>query len=589
MTRTARHGHQARFHEPNPGQTVVKFLAAQFSYFVETTGTRRNIGLLVRFMAILAVLVVGYSILFHVIMEHEGQSHSWVTGFYWTLTVMSTLGFGDITFQSDLGRIFSLFVLVSGVMILLIVLPFTFIQFFYAPWLEAQTRRRVPREVDDSVRGHILLASHEPVAIALLERLAVLGRACFVIEADLGRALELEETGVRVVLGSPEDMDTYRRLGAARAAMVVANVDDHVNTNIAFTVRELDGAVPIVSFARDPASVDILELAGSTTVLQLPDILGRSLARRTLAGDHRAGVIGQFDDLIIAEAPVVGTPLVGKSLGEGWLREMTGLTAVGSWDRGRFSVPGPDTLLNSSTVLLLAGTEEQLLQFTELTAIYRPADAPVLILGGGRVGRAAAAALEERGLEYTIVERNPDRVRIPEHTIIGSAADRECLEQAGVAEAPTIIVTTADDATNIYLTVYCRRLRPDVQIVSRATLERNVSTLHRAGADFVMSYASMGANAILNILEGGNVVMIAEGLDLFRVSVPRTLWGVKLRDSRIRQDTGCHVVAVKDSTGMHTNPPAETELPSEPDAELILVGTTADEQRFLKWFSTTRA
>jgi len=157
-----------------------------------------------------------------------------------------------------------------------------------------------------------------------------------------------------------------------------------------------------------------------------------------------------------------------------------------------------------------------------------------------------------------------------------------------VPEAPTIIVTTADDATNIYLTIYCRRLRPDVQIVSRATLERNVSTLHQAGADFAMSYASMGANAILNILEGGNVVMIAEGLDLFRVPVPAALRGVALRASRIRQDTGCHVVAFTDGDGMHTNPPPDTRLPAQEGAELILVGSTADEHRFLRWFSTAR-
>ena len=55
---------------------------------------------------------------FHFIMAREGQSHSWVTGFYWVLTVMTTLGFGDITLHSDLGRIFSSVVLLSGVMFL---------------------------------------------------------------------------------------------------------------------------------------------------------------------------------------------------------------------------------------------------------------------------------------------------------------------------------------------------------------------------------------------------------------------------------------------------------------------------------------
>lgn len=43
------------------------------------------------------------------------------------------LGFGDITFTSDLGRLFSIIVMLSGVVFLLIVFPFTFIQFFYAP------------------------------------------------------------------------------------------------------------------------------------------------------------------------------------------------------------------------------------------------------------------------------------------------------------------------------------------------------------------------------------------------------------------------------------------------------------------------
>src|SRR5690606_4467455 len=106
-----------------------------------------------------------------------------------------------------------------------------------------------------------------------------------------------------------------------------------------------------------------------------------------------------------------------------------------------------------------------------------------------------------------IVEKDKSRVTDADHWIVGSAADLETLKRAGIAEAPSVIVTTNDDHTNIYLTIYCRSLRPDLQLVSRATLERNVSTLHKAGADFVMSYASMGANAIFNVLKRDDVVM----------------------------------------------------------------------------------
>ena len=69
---------------------------------------RRNLRALASYLLLLTATITAYSVLFHVIMLYEGQEHSWLTGFYWTLTVMSTLGFGDITFQSDLGRAFSI-------------------------------------------------------------------------------------------------------------------------------------------------------------------------------------------------------------------------------------------------------------------------------------------------------------------------------------------------------------------------------------------------------------------------------------------------------------------------------------------------
>ena len=563
----------------------MKFLTSQMLAYFNAGEARRNLRLLYRFLLMLIGMVVVYSVLFHFIMASEDQRHSWITGFYWTLTVMSTLGFGDITFEGDLGRIFSIVVLLSGVFFLLIVLPFTFIQFFYAPWLESQMRQRAPRRVPDDASGHVIITSYDPVASSLVRRLGSHHIPYFVTEPDATRALALHDQGVSVVVGEPDDAATYRRLRLDYARMVVATGNDYENTNVAFTVRELSEALPIVSFARAPESVDVLELAGSSHVLRLTEMLGRSLARRTIGGDVRANVIGRFGDLLIVEAPVLGTPLVGRTVGEGWVRDNTGLTVVGVWKRGRFQMLRPDTIIDASMVLVLAGSEEQVARFAELTAIYAISDAPVLILGGGRVGREAALALRESGIPYRIVEKNPARAGDADSYVVGDAADLQVLERAGITEAPTAIITTADDATNIYLTIYCRRLRPDIQIISRATLEHNVSTLHRAGADFVMSYASMGANATFNILEQGDVVMVAEGLDVFRMKVPPSLVGVTLEQSGIRRQTGCSVVALETAGQTLINPAADLPLP-DGTAELILVGTTESQREFIaRYFS----
>jgi voltage-gated potassium channel len=565
---------------------MMKTLPAQLAFLHETGASRRNLRLLSKFIAVLLILIIVYSALFHVLMDLEGQEHTWITGVYWTLTVMSTLGFGDITFQSDLGRIFSVTVLVSGVLFLLVVLPFTFIEFFYAPWLDSQRRSRAPRQVAEGTSGHVILTSYDPISMALIDRLQSFGRRYFLLEPDLNRALELVDQGVSVMVGDLDDVATYHNLRTADAALVVATSDDYMNTNIAFTVREITDTVPIVAFARAPDSVDVLELSGASHVLQLTEMLGRSLARRTVAGDVRANVIGTFGELLIAEAPVSGTPMIGRTLADGWLRAATGLTVVGLWERGHFDVPDPGTVFEATTVLVLAGSEEQLSRFTELTAIYNLPDSPVLVLGGGRVGRSAARALAERGIDYRIVEQDPARVKDPDRTVIGSAADLECLEAAGIRNAPTTIVTTSDDATNIYLTIYCRRLRPEMQIISRSNLEHNNSTLHRAGADFVMSYASMGANAVFNILEQDDVVMVAEGLDVFRCPVPPALVGRTLGEAGVREKTGCSVVAIETAGETMVNPPPDMELPAGSDAELIVIGTTEAERTFLRQYAT---
>jgi hypothetical protein len=113
----------------------MKYLPSQLAYLMQDREARTNMGGLLKYLAFLAALVLLYTVLFHVIkLQVEGEQHSWITGLYWTLVMMSTLGLGDITFTSDTGRFFSVVVLLSGVVFLLVMLPFLFIQLFYAPW-----------------------------------------------------------------------------------------------------------------------------------------------------------------------------------------------------------------------------------------------------------------------------------------------------------------------------------------------------------------------------------------------------------------------------------------------------------------------
>jgi Trk K+ transport system NAD-binding subunit len=558
----------------------MKSFPAQLSTLLSRAAGPRNIRLLLRFLTVLVSMVVVFSILFRLVMLAEGRQFGWVTSFYWTLTVMSTLGLGDITFTSDLGRLFSILVLLSGMVLLLVLLPFTFIEFFYAPWMQAQAQGRAPRALPASYSGHVILTAYDPVSASLIRRLESYGHPYVLLVGQLEEALRLHDLGIRVLLGEVDVPETYRLARADQAEMVVATGNDFSNTNIVFTVRELSEKVSIVATANSVDSVDILRLAGSSHVLELGEMMGSAFARRISGADARAHVIGRFADVLIAEATAAGTPLDGKNLAESKLRDNAGVNVIGLWKRGHFELATRSSRIDSHSVLLLAGSEEQLSRYNELFCIYPVSGAPVVIIGGGRVGRATARTLAERDVKYRIIEPRPERVRDNENYIQGSAADLATLERAGIRECPAVVITPHDDDQNTYLTIYCRRLRPDVQIIARAVRERNVSTLHRAGADFVLSYGAMGAAAVFNLLKRADVLMAAEGLHVFETEVPTALAGKSLAEAAIPLETGCSVVAIRTQEGQRINPGAR-EIMSAGD-QMLLICTPDAEERFLK-------
>ncbi|MBF0278801.1 MAG: potassium channel protein [SAR324 cluster bacterium] len=560
----------------------MKFLTSEILGIRRKPSKRRNIKVLVQFLFFLGGLITVWSILFHYLMKLEGQDHTWITGFYWTLTVMSTLGFGDITFHTDIGRVFSICVLLSGTLFMLILLPFTFIEFFYEPWVEARDAARAPTSLPEDEHGHVVLIHYDTVTSSLIKRLEQYNYKYCLLVTDLEEALTFYDLGIRVVIGDPGSPETYQHLRIQNAALVASLSSDVVNTNVAFTVRGLQKTIPIITRARDLDSVDILHLAGATHVLELGNMTGRAMARRT-SSNAQAHLVGSFDDLYIAEATAARTPLVGKTLKESSIRESTNCSVIGIWNRGNFQPATSDTLISENSVLVLAGSKEQLQEYDMLFCIYHTVDTPVVIIGGGRVGRAVGKTLSARNIDYRIVEMKPERILNHEKYVQGNANDRTVLEAAGIQNTPSVVITTHDDDMNVYLSIYCRSLRPDVQIVSRAVQEHTAAVLTRAGVDFVVSDATMGANMIFNLLHRSDVIMVAEGLHVFRMKMPEALANSTIANSAIREKTGCSVVAVRTDSETAINPGPDYIF--DAGAEISLIGTIAAEEKFVSIFT----
>lgn len=560
----------------------MKSFAAVISAFLGSRSSRSNFKTLLKLLTVLFSLIVTYSIVFHALMEREGQQFSWITGFYWTLTVMTTLGFGDITFHGDLGRVFSIIVLVSGVMFLLVILPFTFIEFFYAPWMKAQASARTPRELPEDICNHAILTSHDAVTAALIPMLEKYGHSYVVLSPGIIEANDLYEQGIRVAIGELDDPETYRKVRLRQAAVLVATRSDVLNTNITFTARELAEHVPIVASASTNAARDVLELAGATKVLRLEQTMGHALARRVVGKDAAAHIIGETRGLLIAEANVAHTDLVGKTLADTGIRSRTGVSVIGVWDHGRLKTVDPSAMMKRHSVLVLAGTQEQIDAYNRCFCTKNEDRGHVVIVGGGKVGRITYQALVEAGMTPAVIEKNPERVAQLPEAVIGDATQIEILKAARARDAATVIITSHDDDVNISLTIFFRRLRENLQIISRCSLERNVETLHRAGADLVLSSASMGANIIFNSIRESDNLLLAEGVCVFPSPVPARMAGRRLADCAVRSETGCTIIAIEKNGERVVNPEPQHVLPK--DATLLLIGTLEAEEKFLKQF-----
>jgi len=532
------------------------------------------------------LMVIVHSIIFHQLMIRDGNEHSWVTSVYWTMTTMSTLGYGDVTFESDAGRLFSLWVLLSGVVYMLVLMPFFVIQYVVTPWVDGRRAARTPRRVPAALHGHVILVGSDAVTQAFVARAERSRVPAVIVLEDASLAGELHDLGRKVLVGPLDSAATYRNAGAARARMVVSTLSDTANTNVAFTVRQAAAQVPVAVTAAKPVSVDVLNLAGADHVLELGQVLGREMASRVLGSTGRYHAIGTIGDTIIAEAAARGTCLVGMTLGEAIAQQRSRVRILAILRKGRLRAMTPDQRITDGTVLVLAGKQEDLAEYDAQYQSVGCSEEPVVILGGGRVGRSASRALSEEGVPNTIVELESGRVEnsysVLEGTasyavVEGDAADQRILRRAGLEHASAVLVTPRDDDLNVYLTLFCRRLRPELQIVARATYERNVATLYRAGADGVLSYATIGATDLWNHAGLSHRVLVAEGNELFLVPRPASLVRRSLRDDEVHRRTGCHIVAVLDEDGTLGY---DTEsIPSAP-GQLLLLGDRHAERRF---------
>ncbi|PYX00088.1 MAG: potassium channel protein [Acidobacteria bacterium] len=206
-----------------------------------------------------------------------------------------------------------------------------------------------------------------------------------------------------------------------------------------------------------------------------------------------------------------------------------------------------------------------------------------IICGAGRVGRSAARELARRPAPFVIIEQNePKAARYTGDwlTVIGDATQEQTLRDVHIERARGLVAATTTDATNLYIVLTARGLNPRLKIIARASEDDAEKHLLTAGADSVVSPYHFAGQRIAQSFLRPHVVSFLDtatthlGMDLeigeICVTPDSSFAGKTIENSRIRQDRGVIILAIKREEGMRFNPSPEDRI--QPGDYLIAMG-----------------
>ncbi len=208
-----------------------------------------------------------------------------------------------------------------------------------------------------------------------------------------------------------------------------------------------------------------------------------------------------------------------------------------------------------------------------------------IICGYGRVGRHAAAELASDNKDFVVIDGDPEiveRARADGHTAIeGDATEDHMLKAAGIERAASLLITTASDAANVFITLTARTFNSRLLIIARASEDSSEPKLMKAGANHVIAPATIGGRRMASLAVRPDAADVVDTLissqddqgwlDQTTVGPGSSLAGHKIKEADVYRETGATIIAIRRRDGHTILNPDSDEYIREGDV-LISVG-----------------
>jgi Trk K+ transport system NAD-binding subunit len=499
---------------------------------------RRSLRRLVMLVGSAPILICAFAWLYMLGMSHlEKSPRDFLSSLSWAAETFTTTGYGgDHHWNHPLMVGFVILVQFAGVFLVFLVFPV-----FLVPFLEERFERRLPTALP-RLESHIVIYRHGPAVETLVRQLEH-DRVPFVIyEEDAVVARRLRERGQRVVYGRLADDDPD--LSSLRQARgVIANGDDYDNAVLTLSARHQGYTGKIVALVHHPGRRAPMQQAGADVVFTPTHVLAAAIAakvsKRISPRVSGAQILGRH--LEIAEARIHPTSsLAGRTLGEAGVGARTGATVIGQWVGGELvAQPDARTRMTVNSILIAVGSHDSIVKLGQL-ATPVATHGPFLVIGFGQVGRKVCELLADSGEQLRVV----DAIAQPGVDFVGDPLDQALLERAGIAEAQAVVLALEDDAATLFATAGTRWLAPESTIAAGVLRADHVARIHRAGADFALSVGQVAGQLLGYQLLGEESVSIQPQIKVVKTR-SGDLAGTRLTSSRVRERTGCSIVAIE--------------------------------------------
>lgn len=197
-----------------------------------------------------------------------------------------------------------------------------------------------------------------------------------------------------------------------------------------------------------------------------------------------------------------------------------------------------------------------------------------IVCGAGRVGRQVVYRLRKEGAQCVVIEQNEELANefVKEGFLVinSDATYDETLNQASIGKAKGLISALPEDSLNVFVTLTAKGLNPNIYVVARMDQPESEKKLLRAGADKVISPATLSgwrmAMSILKPISMDYLETVIHDhnieIDIVELKIDEgsCLVGKTLMTSGIKQQTGAMVLAIIRGDQVISNPGAEDEI-----------------------------